>query len=141
LSALPRLQVVAAVLFDAGGRVLIAQRPAGKHMAGKWEFPGGKIAAGEAPQAALRRELREELGLELIECHLLLELSHDYADRRVELAVWLVDRYSGDPAGLEGQAFRWVAPANLRDEDLLPADGPIVESVAALAALSGPLPQ
>jgi 8-oxo-dGTP diphosphatase len=127
----PTLRVVAAVLFDADGRVLIAQRPAGKHMAGLWEFPGGKIAPGERPEQALRRELDEELGVQLDRCRWLLDLSHDYPDRRVELAVWVVEAH-GVPRSLEGQALKWVRPGDLRGERLLPADEPIVDALVKL---------
>jgi 8-oxo-dGTP diphosphatase len=123
--------VVAAVLRDAHGRVLIAQRPPGKHMAGFWEFPGGKIAAGESKVAALTRELAEELGIALRRCHPLLQLRHDYPDRVVELDVFVVDEYAGEPAGLETQALQWVAPAELASQALLPADRPIIEALNA----------
>jgi 8-oxo-dGTP diphosphatase len=126
-----RLRVVAAVLFDDAGRVLIAQRPAGKHMAGYWEFPGGKLEPLEAPEQALQRELREELGIELRHCHPLLQLRHHYADRAVELQVFVVDESRGEPSGLEGQALRWVSIAALPQQRLLPADGPIVEALIA----------
>jgi 8-oxo-dGTP diphosphatase len=122
-----RLQVVAGILYDAEGRVLLAQRPAGKFMAGKWEFPGGKLQAGETESAALKRELAEELGVEVLECAALLRLEHQYPDRQVSLSVWSVGHYSGSAQGLEGQALRWVAPAALFGEDLLPADWPIVD--------------
>jgi 8-oxo-dGTP diphosphatase len=124
------LQVVAAVLFDAD-RVLIAQRPPGKHMAGLWEFPGGKIDAGESAEQALRRELAEELGVEVDRCHWLLDLRHDYDDRQVELTVWIAET-RGRPQGREGQALKWVRPADLRHESLLPADGPIVDALLNL---------
>ncbi len=129
------VRVVAAVLHDARGRVLIAQRPPGKHMAGYWEFPGGKIAPGESSEAALGRELAEELGIALRRCHPLLQLRHDYTDRVVELEVFVVDDYGGEPRGLEAQAFRWVAAAELFGLALLPADRPIIE---ALNAAAGP---
>jgi 8-oxo-dGTP diphosphatase len=121
------VRVVAAVLRDERGRVLIAQRPAGKHMGGYWEFPGGKIAPGESGEQALARELAEELGVSLRRCHPLLQLRHDYADRVVELDVFMVDDYCGEPAGLEAQALKWVAAAELGGQALLPADQPIVE--------------
>jgi 8-oxo-dGTP diphosphatase len=121
------VRVVAAVLRDERGRVLIAQRPAGKHMGGYWEFPGGKIAPGESGEQALARELAEELGVSLRRCHPLLQLRHDYADRVVELDVFMVDDYCGEPAGLEAQALKWVAAAELGGQALLPADRPIVE--------------
>jgi 8-oxo-dGTP diphosphatase len=125
------IRVVAAVLRDGCGRVLIAQRPPGKHMAGYWEFPGGKIAPGESSEAALARELAEELGVSLRRCHPLLQLRHDYPDRVVELDVFVVDDYGGEPAGLEAQALKWVAAAQLAGEALLPADRPIIEALIA----------
>jgi 8-oxo-dGTP diphosphatase len=128
------LRVVAAVLYDAHGRVLIAQRPPGKHMAGFWEFPGGKVGPGESALQALRRELAEELGIELRRCHSLLQLRHDYADRSVALEVFMVDDYCGEPFGREAQALKWVPPAQLRCEELLIADRPVVEALVALAA-------
>jgi 8-oxo-dGTP diphosphatase len=130
----PAVHVVAAVLRDAAGRVLIAQRPPGKHMAGYWEFPGGKIGAGESAEQALRRELAEELGVALQRCHPLLQLRHDYADRVVQLDVFVVDEYDGEPSGLEAQALRWVATAELAGQALLPADRPIVKALNAAAA-------
>lgn len=127
------VRVAAAVLRDGDGQVLIAQRPAGKHMAGYWEFPGGKIAAGESAEQALTRELAEEIGVCLQRCHPLLMLRHDYPDRVVELNVYLVDEYSGQPRGLEQQALKWVSPSELADAHLLPADRPIVEELSRIA--------
>ena len=127
------VHVVVAVLRDAAGRGLIAQRPPGKHMAGYWEFPGGKIGAGESGEQALRRELAEELGVALQRCHPLLQLRHDYADRAVQLDVFVVDEYAGEPSGLEAQALKWVAAAELAGQALLPADRPIVEALNAAA--------
>ena len=129
------VRVVAGVLRDDQRRVLIAQRPMDKHMGGYWEFPGGKIAPGESAQAALARELDEELGITLHRCHWLLQLRHDYPDRSVELEVLIVDDYQGVPAGLEGQALRWVQAQELGKQALLPADRPIVEALAASAAM------
>jgi 8-oxo-dGTP diphosphatase len=123
------MRVVAGVLFDLSRRVLISQRPPGKYMAGYWEFPGGKLDAGEAPEQALRRELREELGIELRRCHPLLRLRHHYTDRAVELEVFVVDEAGGEPSGLEGQALKWVSVAELPEQKLLPADGPIIEAL------------
>ena len=126
--------VVAAALYDARGRVLIAQRPSGKHLAGRWEFPGGKVKGGETECAALARELREELGVEVTASRPFMRLTHSYTDRSVELSMWIVERYAGVPRGLDGQELRWVAPAALGQEDLLEADRPFVEALRTLAA-------
>jgi 8-oxo-dGTP diphosphatase len=124
--------VVAAALYDAEGRVLIAQRPKGRHQAGRWEFPGGKVAADESEGAALVRELSEELGIEVIASRPFMRLEHSYPDRSVELSMWIVERFAGTPRGLDGQQLRWVAPAGLPDEDLLEADRPFVEALRDL---------
>jgi 8-oxo-dGTP diphosphatase len=128
----PSIRVVAAALYDGTGRVLIAQRPAGKHMAGRWEFPGGKIAAGESDEQALARELEEELGVQLRSGRALMALTHEYEEYRVELAMWVVDGYDGEPRGLDGQSLRWVEPAVLLDEDMLEADRPFIEALQRL---------
>jgi 8-oxo-dGTP diphosphatase len=125
--------VVAAALYDAHGRVLIAQRPPGRHLAGRWEFPGGKVAAGESEAAALARELREELGVEVLASRPCLRLTHTYEDRSVELSMWIVERFAGSPRPLDGQRLKWVAPADLGAEDLLEADRPFVELLAEIA--------
>ncbi|MGH8403076.1 MAG: Nudix family hydrolase [Gammaproteobacteria bacterium] len=121
--------VVAAVLKDQQGRVLINQRPEGKPWAGYWEFPGGKIEAGETPLAALKRELLEELGLTVCDAKPWIHLSHGYPEYRVELDVWRVQRYSGELRARENQSLAWVKPEALSGWNLLPADGPIVASV------------
>jgi 8-oxo-dGTP diphosphatase len=126
-----RILVVAAALYDQAGRILIAQRPAGKHMAGRWEFPGGKVARGEDEGAALTRELREELGIEVTSAAPCMRLVHSYPDRDVELSLWVVAQYRGEPRPLDAQDLKWVAPAQLPAEDILEADRPFV------AALSG----
>jgi 8-oxo-dGTP diphosphatase len=130
-SAAPVLRVVAAALVDARG-VLLAQRPPDKHMAGSWEFPGGKVAAGESDREALARELREELGIAVRACRFVMALSHQYPDRTVDLHFWLVDRFDGDPRGLDGQALRWVAAGELANAAVLEADRPFVEALARL---------
>ena len=131
----PTQRVVAAALFDGEGRVLIAQRPAGKPLAGRWEFPGGKREARESERAALVRELREELGIEVQAAQPLMQLTHAYEDRDVELSLWAVTRYRGAPRGLDGQALRWVLPARLPEEDLLEADLPFIPVLMAPRAL------
>ena len=123
---IPRLTVVAAALVDAAGQVLIAQRPPGKWAAGRWEFPGGKVEPGEAEEAALRRELREELGVDVERCERLGAVRHRYADREVDLALWLVLSFHGTPGGVEGQALRWLPAAALEAADLLEADLPLL---------------
>jgi len=123
------LHVAAGVLIDGAGRVLIACRPAGKHMAGGWEFPGGKLADGETPLQALERELREEIGIEVLSAEPLLAYRHVYPERVVLLDVWLVSRYAGEPRALEGQPLRWVAVEGLLDAGLLEADRPVVEAL------------
>jgi 8-oxo-dGTP diphosphatase len=133
----PRLRVVAAALFDARSRVLIAERPAGKHMAGWWEFPGGKVGAGETDAGALERELREELGVEVQVLDEVATLQHEYPDRIVDLVLWKVRLLDGVPRGLDGQALKWVECQALGHERLLPADEPFI---AALQLLSSRAP-
>jgi len=117
------------VLVNADGGVLIAQRLPGTHMAGRWEFPGGKLETGEGPRQGLDRELREELGIDVQDAEPLLKLSHRYADRHVHLDVWLVTEFRGEPQSLEGQALQWVSPEQLHRIDLLEADAPIIEAL------------
>ncbi len=124
------IEVVAGALFDSSGRVLIAQRPAGKALAGRWEFPGGKLDAGELPYDGLVRELREELGIVVGAAERLMRYPHRYPDRTVWLDLWLVTDWSGVPQGLDGQALKWVEPARLHEEDILEADAPMVAALA-----------
>jgi 8-oxo-dGTP diphosphatase len=98
-------------------------------MAGRWEFPGGKVAPGESEGDALVRELREELGVTVTACRPFMRLSHEYDDRVVELSMWLVDSFTGEPTGLDGQRLKWVAPEALGAEDILEADAPFVEAL------------
>lgn len=121
--------VVAAAILDASGKVLIAERPAGKHMAGRWEFPGGKVAPGESEKAALARELQEELGIEVTDARPMMRLTHRYPDREVELSLWMVDSYRGEPQALDGQRLKWVRRAQLGSEDILEADRPFVAAL------------
>jgi 8-oxo-dGTP diphosphatase len=129
--------VVAAALYDTAGRVLIAQRPAGKHLAGRWEFPGGKVAVGESEREALDRELHEELGISVLDARPLVRCSHDYGDRQVELSLWIVERYSGVARSLDAQRLKWVVPRALAHEDILEADRPFIDALRALGE-SGP---
>jgi 8-oxo-dGTP diphosphatase len=121
--------VVAGALFDPAGRVLIAQRPDGKHMAGGWEFPGGKVEPGETPRNALLRELHEELGIMVHEATPLIAYEHQYPHRRVLLDLWAVVRYSGEPQPLDAPALQWVAIDDLERTGLLEADWPMVPAL------------
>jgi len=119
--------VVAGALFDLQNRVLIAQRPMGKHLAGGWEFPGGKLAAGEIPFDGLVRELQEELGIAVLTAEPVIAYTHRYADRSILLDLWRVIRYEGTPISAEGQAIKWVALDELDAVGLLAADTPMIE--------------
>jgi 8-oxo-dGTP diphosphatase len=123
------IHVVAAAVMDGAGRVLIAQRPEGKHLAGGWEFPGGKLRADEDRRGGLARELREELGIAISTPRPLIRVRHSYDYGDVLIDTWVVRRYSGEPSGLDGQALRWVSQEELEATQLLPADGPIVAAL------------
>ncbi len=123
--------MLAGALFDGQRRVLVAQRPAGKHMAGKWEFPGGKRADGESPFAALCRELQEELGIGVTHAVPLIQYEYVYSDRIVLLDLWCITDYAGEPQSREGQALAWVPVHELGKVDLLEADRPMVQALAA----------
>jgi mutator protein MutT len=125
----PVIHVVAGAVMDAAERVLIAQRPAGQHLAGGWEFPGGKLEPGEERLAGLARELQEELGIAIAMPRPLIRVRHAYPSREVLLDVWVVRHYSGEPRGLDGQALRWCTRDELAEVELLPADGPIVRAL------------
>ncbi|MGB5132260.1 MAG: NUDIX domain-containing protein [Steroidobacteraceae bacterium] len=125
----PEMHVIAGALFDAAGRVLIAQRPRGRHMAGRWEFPGGKLGSGEDRLEGLKRELAEELGVTVKTARPLIRLYHYYPDRRVLLDFWRVLSYEGTPQGLDSQALAWVKADELPGHDLLEADRGIVTAL------------
>jgi 8-oxo-dGTP diphosphatase len=131
---LKTLLVVAVALVDADGRVLIAQRPEGKAMAGLWEFPGGKLASGERPEAALIRELREELGIEVKAACLapLTFASHSYDDFHLLMPLYVCRRWEGFVEPLEGQALKWVRPKDLRAYPMPPADEPLIPHLVDL---------
>ena len=126
--ALPLLLVVAAALVDIDGRVLIARRPEGKSMAGLWEFPGGKVQPGETPEAALIRELREELGVDTRESCLapFAFASHRYERFQLLMPLYVCRVWKGRLQPSEGQALAWVKPARLADYAMPPADVPLV---------------
>jgi 8-oxo-dGTP diphosphatase len=122
------LLVVAIALIDADDRVLIAQRPSGKQLAGLWEFPGGKVDAGERPEQALIRELAEELGIAVKEACLapLTFASHGYEDFHLLMPLYVCRKWQGTVRGLEGQALTWVRPNRLADYEMPPADRPLI---------------
>jgi 8-oxo-dGTP diphosphatase len=124
----PILTVVAVALVDADGRVLLAQRPEGKSLAGLWEFPGGKIDAGESPEAALIRELQEELGIDVAEACLapFTFASHRYEKFHLLMPLYVCRRWKGTPQSREGQKLAWVKPEKLRDYPMPPADIPLI---------------
>jgi 8-oxo-dGTP diphosphatase len=127
------IRVVVGLLEDAAGNVLLGQRRAGTHMAGQWEFPGGKQQATETAFAALCREIREELAVEVSAAESFLVIEHRYPDRHVRLDTWLVTAWTGEPRGCEGQQLRWVAPHALHQAGLLEADLPIVDALLSRA--------
>ena len=126
--------VVAGVIEDDRGRVLIARRHADSHAGGFWEFPGGKIEPGEAARSALRRELKEELGIDVSDVEPLAGFRHHYPDRIVNLEAFRVLEYSGEVRACEQQPLQWVTPGALRTVGLLPADEPIVDALSRSAS-------
>jgi 8-oxo-dGTP diphosphatase len=125
---LPILTVVAVALVDADGRVLLAQRPPGKSMAGLWEFPGGKIHAGESPEAALIRELKEEIDIDVTEACLapFTFASHRYESFHLLMPLYVCRRWKGTMRPREGQTLAWVRPEKLGEYPMPPADKPLV---------------
>jgi 8-oxo-dGTP diphosphatase len=128
------LLVVAVALVDADGRVMIAQRPEGKQLAGLWEFPGGKLEPGEGPEDALIRELREELGIEVKAACLapLTFASHAYADFHLLMPLFICRRWDGFVQSREGQSLKWVRAKALRDYPMPPADAPLIPHLVDL---------
>lgn len=123
------VHVVAGVLRDAHGRVLLAQRPTGKHLAGLWEFPGGKVEPGEQRYAALQRELHEEIGVVVNAARPLISVRHHYPDKSVWLDVWDVEQFAGEPRGRENQPLQWLAADQLSSVSMPDADVPIVRAL------------
>jgi len=130
----PVVLVVAVAMIDPDGRVLLARRPEGKSMAGLWEFPGGKVEAGETPEAALDRELREELGVEIcVPCLAPLSFaSHAYDDFHLFMPLYSLRKWDGIARPLEGQELAWVRPEHLRDYAMPPADAPLVAALETI---------
>lgn len=133
-SSVPMLLVVAVALVDVDNRILLAQRPEGKNLAGMWEFPGGKLEPGERPELGLIRELEEELGIKTWESCLapLTFASYGYEDFHLLMPLYICRRWEGVPQSKEGQALRWVRPGKLRDYPMPPADLPLIPALTDL---------
>jgi 8-oxo-dGTP diphosphatase len=134
VKVVPLVLVAACALVDPDTRVLIAQRPPGRPMAGLWEFPGGKVEAGERPETTLIRELREELGI-IVEEQCLAPLtfaSHSYPDFHLLMPLYVCRRWQGIATALEGQKLAWVSPNRLRDYPMPPADEPLIAHLMTL---------
>ena len=130
----PAVHVVAGVLTDARGRILLARRTAGRDLAGAWEFPGGKLEAGETPFQALDRELHEELGIRIDAMEPLISVAQAYHDKRIVLDVYRVSRFSGKARGLEKQALAWSPSEKLATYPMPPADRPVVAALTQAAS-------
>ncbi len=137
LTARKHFDVSAGILRDGDGRVLITERLGGGPFHGMWEFPGGKIGDGEHARDALRRELVEELGIEVGAVRSFMKLYHEYPDRTVSIEFFLVESWRNEPAGLEGQRLEWVDAQDLDAARLLPADLPVVEALKDAQGYTG----
>lgn len=123
------MHVAVGIIINPQGEVLIAKRPAHKYKGGLWEFPGGKLEPGETVFKALERELKEEIGIQIIAAAPWLQITHDYKDRNVLLDTWLITHYSGEPQGQEGQDIRWVKPALLNQFEFPDGNRAIIEKL------------
>ena len=128
------VHVAVGVILDDLGRVLISRRAEDAHQGGLWEFPGGKVEAGESLAVALARELREELDIDIGPGEPLLEIHHDYGDKAVLLDVHVIRAFTGQPRGLENQPLAWVHPDSLSDYAFPAANVPIIEAVQSLSS-------
>jgi len=134
-TAAKRIHVVAGVIYNPSKQqVLIARRPAHLHQGGLWEFPGGKVASGESPEQALKRELQEELAIAVSDCAPFLLTEHDYSDKLIVLDVWAVHGFSGQAKGNEGQDICWVDIDSLNDYPFPAANLAVLEKVVAESA-------
>lgn len=124
-----RIKVAAAVIYNSAGEILIARRPETAHQGGLWEFPGGKLEPGEAAVTALKRELMEELGIDILKYQPWKKISHDYPDKQVLLDVWKVHEFSGQAHGREGQQVRWCSVSKLHEHPFPAANQPIIASL------------
>lgn len=125
----PKVDVVVGILVNADRQILIAKRPNGRHLSGFWEFPGGKLEAGETLEDALTRELQEEIGVIVEACKFLTLVEHHYPEKTVFLSVYIVSEFQGIPESLERQDIRWVTLEELDDYIFPPANQPIIESL------------
>lgn len=129
--ALCNMFAVVGLLLDADQNILISQRKPGKYMEGYWEFPGGKLEAGETPEQALGRELEEEIGITDVSAELFMQFGYQYPERTVWLDVYKVTDYQGEPYGREYQLLKWVPLSTISDYQVLPAGAPIIEALLA----------
>ncbi len=138
-----QIHVAAGAVGDARGRILITRRPDHVHQGGLWEFPGGKLAPGEAPREGLDRELFEELGIRVMSSRPLIRVHHDYGDRHVLLDVHRISAFAGEPYGREGQPLAWVHPDDMQPDDFPAADRPIIAALRlpALYLITGEDPR
>jgi len=126
------VHVAVGVILNPASQILIAKRAANLHQGGLWEFPGGKVDAGESVQQALSRELMEELAIGVSSCSAFMEIHHDYGDKSVFLDVWIVDAFEGEARGNEGQAITWVDVLELEDYEFPKANETIVSAIKNL---------
>ena len=131
-----QIAVAAGVIYNSDGKILIAKRADNQHQGGLWEFPGGKIEAGETAEAALKRELREELAIEVSAAEPLIRIHHHYPDKSVLLDVWRVTAFTGEARGVEGQPLQWVSPQELDNFDFPAANVPIVDAAQLPQAIA-----
>lgn len=129
----PTVRVVAGILHDPHGNILIADRARAESMRQYWEFPGGKIENGEIAEDALCRELQEEIGIEVKSLRHFHALNHQYPDKLVSIDFYLVNAWHGTPVCREQQRIRWVDPLSLDDDELLPADTPVLEALRQIS--------
>jgi 8-oxo-dGTP diphosphatase len=127
-----RIHVVAGILRESDGRVLLAERQKDRPFKGLWEFPGGKADAAETPEQALGRELHEELGIEITGFERLVSIDHDYTDRLVHIDFFLVTAWRGKVRAMAGQGLRWILPAEIDKHEVLPADVDVVDVLRSL---------
>jgi 8-oxo-dGTP diphosphatase len=123
------MHVVVGVIFNEQGEVLIAQRPANKYKPGLWEFPGGKVESKEDAFSALKRELQEEIAIQVISAEPWIQFHYDYGDRQVFLDTWRVTQFIGEPEGAEGQPIRWVTVNCLKDYEFPAGNQKILEQL------------